>query len=235
MKHPIAWTILVVVALAIGLWAHHAVRSNRARSGGEGEDLVSVLSCGPGAGEVGGDGPGRVATRPAASPTPPAKTSPARHPQPLSEDPAGDAPTRAWATWDPLREARTAAGPAAAEVRGAPAPKAESPMLYSLDREGIRAAIQDRQQDVADCYRQWVGSMAGAGGKVKISFKISPAEDGKSHHVVEAHLEDSDLAQPFLEGCILNVVSELNFAPNEDGESTRVTYPFIFRNTKSEE
>jgi hypothetical protein len=168
---------------------------------------------------------------PASAPASHAPTAPHRPAQPIrpaADDPRAPRPALLAA---PADEAPTvpidAQGPdvdASTVSETADAPVVRG--VWPTDPEGIRSAIREALPDLRECYQAWVQAHPELEGVVKASFTITAAPQGAEGRVSEVHLVESTLDQPFLEGCVLNVLSALHFEAPTDGPVT-VTYPFI--------
>jgi len=108
----------------------------------------------------------------------------------------------------------TAAG--AGEVRG----------VWPTDPDGIRAAIGEAMPDLRECYAAWVQANPDLHGTIKARFTITPDDEGREGRVTDVVAADSTLEQPFLEGCVLNVLAGLRFEAPQGGPLT-VSYPFV--------
>ena len=127
------------------------------------------------------------------------------------------------------------AAPAVAKSE-APAsePAADSgPPPFGVDRDGIRAAIRDAVPAIRECYDSWVRLDNKLQGRLSVRFTITRTDDGAEGRVTEASLQDSQLGQPFMEGCVLNVFQGLRFQAPPEGR-TEVRYPLMFRSAGNE-
>jgi hypothetical protein len=107
--------------------------------------------------------------------------------------------------------------------------EAPIPAEYIPDREGIRTALLDLAPQFRDCYRSWLDFDPEMEGKFRIRFVIEDAEDGSFGRVTSVNLADSELGNPLMEGCVMNLVAGLRFAPSDSGGRIVVSYPFVFR------
>ncbi len=97
---------------------------------------------------------------------------------------------------------------------------------WPIDADGINGAIRERLGEIKECYDEWLKLDPELQGKVVVGFVIAAEEDLgaiRETSVVESMAGDNT----FFEGCVLNVMSDLQFEPPEDGEVT-VNYPFMF-------
>ena len=163
---------------------------------------------------------------------------------PMGEAPSG-APS-APSAWVPTNDAAgtvTVAGGAPAEAAGAaddsvegrvggsaaPDEAQEPAMRYSIDRDGIKAAVSDSKGEIKTCYEAWLKTGAKIQGKLVVQFTIEASkEEGAPARINKAALLDSSLDHPFMEGCVLDVMRGLKFDPPERGGEVTVKYPFNF-------
>jgi hypothetical protein len=106
-------------------------------------------------------------------------------------------------------------------------------LVFSPDRDGIRAAVIEAMPAIRACYEGWVeaaGPSAPPQGKLSVSFEVAVGDDQGRAGVRKASLLHSEMAHPFVEGCVLNAFSELVFSPPEGGVLA-VTYPLEFSAT----
>ena len=171
---------------------------------------------------------------PAATPpgSPSYATAPAPHelaparphaPRPASS-PARPSPHGAPEPSAPGPDAVVDAGPADTDDLGASAPEVRG--VWPTDPEGIRSAIREAMPDLRECYAGWVAANPELHGVIKARFTITPSADGSEGRVTDVVAATSTLEQPFLEGCVLNVLGALRFEAPPDGPLT-VSYPFI--------
>ena len=99
-------------------------------------------------------------------------------------------------------------------------------MLWSVDREGIKAAVQHAIPAIKTCYEGWLQDRPDLQGELLLAFTIDadPERSGEAK-VTHAALEHDTLDQPFLSGCVIHAVSDLRFERPE--EPTQVRYPLI--------
>lgn len=114
------------------------------------------------------------------------------------------------------------------------APPTEDPPMapikprFALDRSGISQAVKSIVPDIKDCYQEWLKVNPGLGGvmKVKITIAVDP-EDSTKGTVVEAKIVQSKVQNQFVEGCVVNALSELEFEPPTEGDFSFLM-PFKF-------
>ncbi len=106
------------------------------------------------------------------------------------------------------------------------APVATDEVPPTLDKEAVKAAIAAVKPKLADCFHQALKQQPGLGGKVVVQLELV-AKDGKGY-VRAGEIEDSDVASPFFEACVLQEAAGAAFeAPDGDGVAT-IVYPFRF-------
>lgn len=99
-------------------------------------------------------------------------------------------------------------------------------MVWSLDTEGIKGAVQEATPDIADCYTAWLRAHPDLEGKATVKFVIGATGEGddRQGQIEQVTLDESELGHGLMEGCILNVMAGLQFeAPDEP---ITVRYPF---------
>ena len=102
-------------------------------------------------------------------------------------------------------------------------------MVFSTDREGIKGAIEEMNDQIRECYHGWVQSNPELQGRVTLSFTISPAEEGDEgglSQIKEAQLLVDDLAHPMMSACLINSAEGLQF--EAVSSPTTVHYPYRF-------
>jgi hypothetical protein len=98
-------------------------------------------------------------------------------------------------------------------------------LRYSVDRDGIAAAVRSQRSAIRDCYAQWNALQPGLGGRIQVAFTIMATDAGEGV-VTGAHRGDGGLEHVPLEGCILSAFSDLRFeAPT--GGAIHVLYPLL--------
>jgi len=103
--------------------------------------------------------------------------------------------------------------------------------VFPPDKEGIRAAMQSRLPELAECYEAWLTTNPGLQGKMVLSFQIgSDGGDGDVHNI---GLASSDIGHLPFEGCVKNVMADMRFTPPIDDSTGQpgpmtVRYPLVF-------
>ena len=97
---------------------------------------------------------------------------------------------------------------------------------WPADYDGINGAIGEVLGDIRECYQEWLNLVPDLEGKVVVRFVIEGQDE--TGVVTEAEVVEATTAEnTFFEGCLLNVMSDLQFE-DPDGQMT-VNYPFVFR------
>ena len=100
-------------------------------------------------------------------------------------------------------------------------------MLFSVDREGIKSAIQEITDEVTECYEGWVKQNEALEGRMQVSFVIDHTEGEASEATLrDVYLSVDEVKHPMISGCMLNLIEDLHFE-NVDQQVT-VSYPFRF-------
>ncbi len=178
--------------------------------------------------------PGPAGTAPRGLAAMPANGPPPVLPAGPADEPAAAATPRAAPTpGAPEAEERAATQRPAATEPAAPAEEASPAIVFSTDREGIRAAMREISPAVRECYGEWLKLQPDLGGTVRLSFSIQAAPDAPDGgpprgRVAEVDSADSSLEHPFVRGCLQRSVEDLQFEAPSAGP-LRVTYPFTFR------
>ncbi len=110
----------------------------------------------------------------------------------------------------------------------------EQQFVYSPDREGIRAAVQDARVQIAECYSGWAKADTAGElvGRASIRFAITPPDDPDATELArlrDVTIDESTRGLPkhgFLDGCIINAFESLRFDPPTG--TMNVTYPIDF-------
>jgi len=98
--------------------------------------------------------------------------------------------------------------------------------VWTANKRGIDGAVKETFPELLGCYQGWLAENPDLAGNVTIQFVISAVDTGGMGGVSEVGIGDSDLGHEFMEGCVANVMSGLQFdAPDEP---LTVNYPFEF-------
>lgn len=107
---------------------------------------------------------------------------------------------------------------------------AEDPTIWPLTAKGIKGAIRARIDEIKECYDGWLAADDELGGKLLLAFTIVADPDGEHARISNAEIQQSSLAHPGLERCVLVMAESLRFEP-PPGEKITVRYPFKFRSS----
>ena len=111
----------------------------------------------------------------------------------------------------------------------------ELPAPFPVDRDGIKAAIQSATPQIKECYDGWLEYHPRLGGKLVISFTIgAPEGERKLARITDVNLDENRVRHGVMEGCVLNVVSNLRFQRPDDGGAVTVRYPMFFSSSDDE-
>lgn len=120
-----------------------------------------------------------------------------------------------------------------------PPAEGDEPLVFSTDREGIKAAISETSEQVIECYQAWLKSNPSLEGRIIVSFSITPPQESDDQEaseavalsqITEAELIVDDIAHPMMSGCILNSIEGLKFDAVD--KPIKINYPFRFSSTK---
>lgn len=156
-------------------------------------------------------GAGQTTTAPASAPAR-APERPAASPSPPSPSPAGTPP---------------ASEPGVANASAPPAAPSDAGVPFALDRDGIRAAVQEKIPELRDCYDSWLQADPSLAGRIKVSFTIDTDPNTGLGAVTQIGVMDGGIDHLALQGCVLNVFKDLSFDAPENGPIT-VNYPLRF-------
>jgi len=99
---------------------------------------------------------------------------------------------------------------------------------FPLDRAGIPQAVRSVGPDIKDCYQEWLKLNPGIGGRMKVKITVTAdPEDSSRGQVTGAEVLESEVKNAFIDGCVLNALSDLEFNAPPDGTMSFV-YPFRF-------
>lgn len=105
--------------------------------------------------------------------------------------------------------------------------------VWTANKRGIDGAVRETFPELLGCYQGWLAENPDLAGDVTIQFVISAVDTGGMGGVSEVSISDSDLGHEFMEGCVANIMSGLQFdAPDEP---LTVNYPFEFSTADDEE
>jgi len=96
---------------------------------------------------------------------------------------------------------------------------------WPADADGINGAIGESLGGIRECYQQWLQLDPELAGEVVVAFVIEARGDRGAVTETEV-IEATTSKNTFFEGCLLNVMSDLQFEVPD--EPTTVHYPFLF-------
>lgn len=127
---------------------------------------------------------------------------------------------------NPLSKVPGPVGPRKPKFRGTRPKPGKVVISDGLDKATVRRYIRKKLNRMAYCYDKELLSNPQLAGTVKTRFTISP--QGKVQGA------DSSGMGSALNSCVTSAISSIQFPKTHDGTSTRVTYPFHFRNAGSQ-
>ncbi len=91
--------------------------------------------------------------------------------------------------------------------------------------EDIQALVASHREEARACYDKALAEHPGIEGTLDIKWVIDP-----QGNVVDASVDTtkSDILEPSVGACVVNVLTKIKFAPTSRGYETRVHYPFKF-------
>lgn len=120
---------------------------------------------------------------------------------------------------DTKKEGATAAGPAAAS-------EDSGKELAAERKEEIRKLVKSKRESVSNCYKMAKEKNPTLGSRVAITFLLKP--DGKLKSDPEVAANRSDITDPAVIKCAIDVIKSIDFPPHPKGMETTFTYPFGF-------
>lgn len=104
------------------------------------------------------------------------------------------------------------------------------PVIHPVSPVGIDGAMRGELVGIRECYQAWLNQNPDLGGRLVVRFTIEddPEQPGEAGVSAVAIDDDSTVDHVFIEGCVMNAVSDLRFEPPEMGSPVTVTYPFQF-------
>lgn len=108
-------------------------------------------------------------------------------------------------------------------------------LVWTVDKDGIQAAMRESRPKLRECYAAWLKENEALGGRMVVRFTISPGEGGEAERgrVTRVEIPDSELDHGLLEGCVLNVLAGLSWSAPD--EPLTVSYPFVFAGSAQSE
>ncbi|MCP4871076.1 MAG: AgmX/PglI C-terminal domain-containing protein [Proteobacteria bacterium] len=105
--------------------------------------------------------------------------------------------------------------------------------IWSVDPQGIDAAVREALPQLRECYQAWLNVDPDIGGRVLFEIVIDVPQDGEAAEdgtplaaITELGIADTTVEHPMMESCALNVFSDLWFSPPDNGP-VKVTYPVV--------
>lgn len=112
------------------------------------------------------------------------------------------------------------------EVKGdggaKPGPHAPEP---GRRREDVQAIVQAHRDEARACYDKGLKDHPEIAGKIDVKWTVDP-----SGNVTDAEIDKaaSDILEPSVGQCVVDVIKKLKFNASEKGFETRMHYPFDF-------
>lgn len=101
---------------------------------------------------------------------------------------------------------------------------AQAHALCPLSRESIQAIFRGHRQQTELCYQQQLQANHDLAGRVEVVLAI-----GADGTVITAFAQNSTLANPALEACLVGKVKAWKFPKPPTAEPVRVVYPLVFQ------
>ena len=97
---------------------------------------------------------------------------------------------------------------------------------FASNAAGIRASIEQVMPGLQECYEAWLDVEPDLQGDIKVSYQIYA--DGDAGRVRRVTTTEQDVDNAVFEGCVLNVMNELEYVAPSGGPIT-VNWPLKFR------
>ena len=104
---------------------------------------------------------------------------------------------------------------------------ADAGVPFALNKDGIKAAVQEKIPELRDCYDSWLQADPSLAGRIKVSFTIDTDPNTGLGAVTQIGVMDGGIDHLALQGCVMNVFKDLSFDAPENGPLT-VNYPLRF-------
>ena len=101
---------------------------------------------------------------------------------------------------------------------------AQAHQLCPLSPESIQAIFRGHERQTRHCYQQQLQANHDLTGRVEVVLAI-----GADGAVITAFTQNSTLAHPALEACLVGKVKSWTFPKPPTAEPVRVVYPLVFR------
>jgi len=108
--------------------------------------------------------------------------------------------------------------------------------IWSVDKEGLDGAVREALPELRECYEEWLKLDPDIAGELLLKFAVGVPLDGEAAEdgtplaaITELRLANTTVGHSMMEGCALNVFSDLWFSPPEDGPIW-VSYPVVLDN-----
>ena len=141
------------------------------------------------------------------------------------------APARVAVTPPAPAPAPTPPPPSSEPGVGSPPPPSaaasDASIPFALNKDGIKAAVQEKLPELRDCYDSWLQADPSLAGRIKVSFTIDTDPNTGLGAVTQIGVMDGGIDHLALQGCVMNVFKDLSFDAPENGPVT-VNYPLRF-------
>jgi hypothetical protein len=115
-----------------------------------------------------------------------------------------------------------------ASTTGSAAPPAKGPHTHEIGRgpADLRAIMAAHRDEARACYDAALPSHPGVQGDLVIQFTIDPKGNVTQ---VSQDTERSQITEPTIVGCVVNVIKKIQFATSPGGYETKAFFPFNFQ------
>lgn len=114
---------------------------------------------------------------------------------------------------------------ATASAQDVPVDPVFAPSRSSIDRDGIRTAVEKNVHDLHICYKALLKKEPTAAGEIVVNFDI----DDKGRAVsIEINSEKSTVKDSAMQSCIVGRIKGWHLPKSPRKQFTTITYPFKF-------
>jgi len=100
---------------------------------------------------------------------------------------------------------------------------------WDADHDGILAGVRSVMPEMKVCYEAWAAVQPGLAGRLVLGLTIRhDDQDADTGHVARVDVEDSDLDNALMEGCVAGALEGLRFKGMGAG-GIKIRFPFQFR------
>jgi len=127
-----------------------------------------------------------------------------------------------------LQGAKLGSTTTVASTTGSSAPPPKGPHTHEIGRgpADLRAIMAAHREEARACYDAAAPTHPGVQGDLVIQFTIDPKGNVTQ---VSQDTERSQITEPTIVGCVVNVIKKIQFASSPGGYETKAFFPFNFQ------